>query len=249
MSTVKIWHVCIPQNKWTVKMSTTGGGGERQKTNNNQKRKPWKTLYLKKRKKKTTKNQIVKKWHKFAPESKTIDAFSVSCHLVAVRFYAYVHMSVLHSLLHNSWHFWLHIFNCAFSGWTEDTGCCTPQIHSRRVPASGRSTHWGQNLNAGQRGKGKVAFFFLPSFFLGLGIGEGVYRSFHIKPQLSWTTVLKLSDGGCDIFLACEDFGRVFDCSFSTCVFFCFKVEISWRALNPLFWPGSVHSGLVRWDD
>ena len=28
-----------------------------------------------------------------------------------------------------------------------------------------------------------------------------------------------------------------------------FKVEISWRTLNPLFRPGSVHSGLASWCD
>ena len=50
--------------------------------------------------------------------------------------------------------------------------------------------------------------------------------------------------GGGVFFLACEDFGRMFDNSFPTCVFFCFvfKVEISSHILIPLFRPGSVHS-------
>ena len=54
--------------------------------------------------------------------------------------------------------------------------------------------------------------------------------------------------GGGGFFLACEDFGRMFDSSFPTCafvcVFFC-KVEISLRTPIPLFWPGSVHSSSV----
>ena len=40
-------------------------------------------------------------------------------------------------------------------------------------------------------------------------------------------------------FLACEDFGRMFDHSFPACAFF-FKVEISSRTLIPLFRQGSV---------
>ena len=45
------------------------------------------------------------------------------------------------------------------------------------------------------------------------------------------------------------DFGKMFDNSFPTCVFFFFKVEISSRILIPLFRPGSVHSGLSSWDE
>ena len=48
-------------------------------------------------------------------------------------------------------------------------------------------------------------------------------------------------------FLACEDFGRMFDSSFPTCAFF--KVEISLCTLIPLFRPGSVHSDLTGLDD
>ena len=47
-------------------------------------------------------------------------------------------------------------------------------------------------------------------------------------------------------FLACEDFGRMFDNSSPACAFFflfSFKVEISSRTLIPLFRPESVHSG------
>ena len=55
------------------------------------------------------------------------------------------------------------------------------------------------------------------------------------------------NDGGGGIFLACEDFLRMFDNSFPACAFFLvlFKVEISSRKLIPLFRPGSVHSGSV----
>ena len=48
-------------------------------------------------------------------------------------------------------------------------------------------------------------------------------------------------------FLASEDYGRMFDNSFSACaffvLFFVFEVEISTRTLIPLFRPGSVPSG------
>ena len=53
-------------------------------------------------------------------------------------------------------------------------------------------------------------------------------------------------------FLVCENFGRMFDHSFTACAFFIFSfflvVEISSRAL-PLFMPRSVHSGSASWDD
>ena len=62
--------------------------------------------------------------------------------------------------------------------------------------------------------------------------------------------------GGGGFFIACEDFGRMFDHSFSACVFlffffvfFFFKVEISSRKLISLFVPGSVHSGSASRDD
>ena len=48
--------------------------------------------------------------------------------------------------------------------------------------------------------------------------------------------------GGSGFFLACEDFGRMFDHSLPAFAFFV-QVEISSRSLIPLFWPGSVHSG------
>ena len=60
----------------------------------------------------------------------------------------------------------------------------------------------------------------------------------------------KNDDGG-GFLLACEDFGIMFDNSFTVCAysssssssfFFFFKVEISSRTLIPLFKPGSVHS-------
>ena len=55
---------------------------------------------------------------------------------------------------------------------------------------------------------------------------------------------------GC-FFLACEDFGTMFDYSFPSCAFFFFffffnKVEISSRTLIPLFRPGSVHVAAQR---
>ena len=46
----------------------------------------------------------------------------------------------------------------------------------------------------------------------------------------------------------CEDSGRLFDHSFSSCAFL-FKVEIISRTVIPLFMPGSVHSGSESWDD
>ena len=48
--------------------------------------------------------------------------------------------------------------------------------------------------------------------------------------------------GGGGFFLACENFGRMFDHSFPACDFV-FKVEISSRTLILLFMTGSVHSG------
>ena len=61
----------------------------------------------------------------------------------------------------------------------------------------------------------------------------------------------KLSDYTCGgFFLACEDFGRMFDHSFPACAFFFgVEVEISSRTLIPLFTSGSVHSGSASWDD
>ena len=45
-------------------------------------------------------------------------------------------------------------------------------------------------------------------------------------------------------------FLRIFNNSFPVCAFFFFfKVEISSRKQIPLFWPGSVHSGSVSWDN
>ena len=57
-------------------------------------------------------------------------------------------------------------------------------------------------------------------------------------------------DGG-GFFLACENFGRMFDNSFPACAFFFFffKVEIRSHALIPLLMPGSVHSGSASWED
>ena len=49
--------------------------------------------------------------------------------------------------------------------------------------------------------------------------------------------------GGGGFFLACEDYGRMFDKSFPACGWFVFLVEISLRTLIPLFTPGLVHSG------
>ena len=52
---------------------------------------------------------------------------------------------------------------------------------------------------------------------------------------------------GDGLFLACEDLGRMFDCSFPACAlffsFFFFEVEISLSTLIPLSMPGTVHSG------
>ena len=52
-------------------------------------------------------------------------------------------------------------------------------------------------------------------------------------------------------FLACEDFGRMFDKFIPRLhfFFFFFEVEISSQTLVPLLRPGSVHSGSVSQDD
>ena len=55
-------------------------------------------------------------------------------------------------------------------------------------------------------------------------------------------------DDDCDddgFFLACDDFGRMFDNLFPSppALFFFFEVEISSRTLIPLIMPGSVHGG------
>ena len=51
---------------------------------------------------------------------------------------------------------------------------------------------------------------------------------------------------GSGFFLACQDFGTMFDHSFPACTFFvCFEMEISSCTPVPLFMPESVHSGSV----
>ena len=55
-------------------------------------------------------------------------------------------------------------------------------------------------------------------------------------------SVFYIGEDGGGLFLACKDFGRMFDNSFLACALF-FKVEINLRTLIPLFRPGSVHSG------
>ena len=63
------------------------------------------------------------------------------------------------------------------------------------------------------------------------------------KVGLAFDLLLAFGDG---FFLACEDFGRLFEIqSPPAFFFFFFEVEISLRTLIPLFMPGSVHSGSV----
>ena len=96
----------------------------------------------------------------------------------------------------------------------------------------------------------------------GAGVGDGQRRRAHSsrpadtgtdekKRELVPLTIMTLSGlgriqrnwmGGF-FFLACEDFGRMFDHSFPACSFFFFVVEISPCTLVPLFMPGSVYSG------
>ena len=52
--------------------------------------------------------------------------------------------------------------------------------------------------------------------------------------------VVEIGGGGGGLSLACEDFGRTFDHSFSASAFFFVEVEII-----PLLIPGFVNSGLV----
>ena len=65
----------------------------------------------------------------------------------------------------------------------------------------------------------------------------------------------EIPGGGGGFFLVCEDYRIVGECwtihspppLFLVC--FWFRVEISLRALIPLFTPGLVHSGSASWDD
>ena len=70
---------------------------------------------------------------------------------------------------------------------------------------------------------------------------------------LMFSVLCSMNNNGCDSFLACENFGRMSDHSFSACAFFfsfffC-EVEISSRTPIPLFMPGSVHSGSASCGD
>ena len=71
----------------------------------------------------------------------------------------------------------------------------------------------------------------------------------HGSHSSTFSVALNIGDGG-SFFLACENFGRMFDNSFADCAFFFFllKVEISSRTLIPLFMPGSVHSASASRD-
>ena len=52
--------------------------------------------------------------------------------------------------------------------------------------------------------------------------------------------------GGDGFFLACQDFGRMFDNLF---IFFFFRGDQLERTLFPLFRPESVHGGSASYDD
>ena len=60
-----------------------------------------------------------------------------------------------------------------------------------------------------------------------------------------------MSTGSGGYFLACHDFGRMFDYPFPARAFLLlfFLVEFSSRTLIPLFMPGSVHSDSASRDD
>ena len=71
-----------------------------------------------------------------------------------------------------------------------------------------------------------------------------IQQTFCFSPDVL-ATAKDASNGRAAFFLACEDFGRMFDYSFPACVFFnfIFKVEISSRTLIPLVRRGSARSG------
>ena len=77
-----------------------------------------------------------------------------------------------------------------------------------------------------------------------------IQQTFCFSPDVL-ATAKDASNGRAAFFLACEDFGRMFDYSFPACVFFnfIFKVEISSRTLIPLVRRGSARSGRASWDD
>ena len=66
-----------------------------------------------------------------------------------------------------------------------------------------------------------------------------------IQPLSSWAHC----GGGGGFFLACKDFGKMFNNAFPACAIFFFLVEISLCTLILLFTLGLVHSGSVSWDD
>ena len=71
----------------------------------------------------------------------------------------------------------------------------------------------------------------------------------HMRVNIMLSTRHSTSGGGAGFFLACKDFGRMFDHSFPAYAilfsFFFSEVEISICTPIPLFMPGSVHSGSV----
>ena len=72
--------------------------------------------------------------------------------------------------------------------------------------------------------------------------------SIHKDEQILKHLLMQSALGG--FFLACEDFGRMFDHPFPVCAFsFLFEMEISSRTLVLVFMPGSVHSSSASWDD
>ena len=87
---------------------------------------------------------------------------------------------------------------------------------------------------------------------------HGRYKKHFFVQFCAWTWVvwayavlvtIWYEGAGGGFFLACKDFGRMFDHSFTACAFYFFEVEISSRTLIRLFIPGSAHSGSANWDN
>ena len=74
-------------------------------------------------------------------------------------------------------------------------------------------------------------------------VGSRVTKTMSENTTVEKLTTASTTGGGGGFFLACKDFGRMFDHSFTACAFYFFEVEISSRTLIRLFIPGSAHSG------
>ena len=88
-----------------------------------------------------------------------------------------------------------------------------------------------------------------PTFFSGLLVQNQGWKSCRMlsgsKYRQLYRQARNAQTSGGGFFLACKDFGRMFDHLFPTCAFFFFLVEISLYTLIPLSMPGSACIGSV----